>query len=547
MSLQPSALPSGQLLGLAATVQRSVAASSSASAGARSLRNGGVAECGQRLEPLATTSRQGRAVVAAAVGTALPLAMCHGRRKARRRQQERSVLRRSTSPGATASAGSQKDCSEQKEKEDQEEQQTMGWRPDQFLQKRFNGGVILSGILSGTSKSSWPQLPPGSGDEQGLLPALALVPARSQEAGGGSLSLSKVTTGGGSCVPFEATDSAAAEVIRRRLRSGPLLPETACGKALQHVLQVRPDNFHVARDYELLRSAFGGRPGDIAGSAEEEAEILLLSAYARYVDYAEAPVRPSAGASKEDYSMYTRLFSTAAMKALEATMSTDFQLIGKAHVLGLAQKASFPNLTATEARALYSNAMSFGFALRQAEVRFQADGAAGTFVPVAVETQMLREELETQWAKAAVEPREILSLSSLQAALDGSRGNDSPLGDHATCSEAAQRSLEEVLARLRRLGEVPPEFATYLGWLGKFDPEAMALLAEPPQSVSLAIQKQLAAVWGSDDVDDAALKVTTTPFDMVEALVLGAWLRDTLMWARDAAEMLAHTDRNGAS
>eukprot|EP00913_Durusdinium_trenchii_P004317 g4002.t1 len=45
--------------------------------------------------------------------------------------------------------------------------------------------------------------------------------------------------------------------------------------------------------------------------------------------------------------------------------------------------------------------MRFGYAVRQAEIRHQADGVVGTFVPLPVEAEMCRKELESLWARPA--------------------------------------------------------------------------------------------------------------------------------------------------
>jgi len=392
------------------------------------------------------------------------------------------------------------------------------WRPDLFLQLPFDKGVLLPGILRGTPQV--PLLPPAP-----VLP-LAIVPVTD---GPGSI-VPAAEAEAAPCVPFAGVGLDAA--LRRRLSSGPLRPISAAGRALKHVLQVAPQRFAMLRDYELLRAALDGsaqlRP------AREEAEALLLCAYARFLKHGETPPRPPAAASA-DYDAYMRACDGAAMKALESTTSVDFQLIAKAHVLGMVQNASpdFPRLPASRARALYSNAMRFGHALRQAETRFRADGAAGTFVPLPLEAQLLREELEEVWTKSVrdsgTEP------SPSQAALQAAEPPVSSWPEDD--AEAAQRSLQEVLARLRRIGEARPGLATYLGWLGRFDPEALTLLATPSPTLALAMQMQADALWGSPGAEEDpehADTVAMTPSDLVEALLFGAWLRDGAVAAEEA-------------
>jgi len=113
--------------------------------------------------------------------------------------------------------------------------------------------------------------------------------------------------------------------------------------------------------------------------------------------------------------------------------------------------------------------------------------------------------------------------------------------------EAAQRSLREALKRLQRLGEQRPGLATYLGWLGRFDPEALSMLASPAPPVAAAMRLQCNAIWGEDSEEDSGegededsknsevpQTVAMAPSDLVEAVLLGAWLRDAGIAAEEA-------------
>lgn len=353
------------------------------------------------------------------------------------------------------------------------------FRSDLFLQLPLNNGVLLSGFLANASPSPRRDrmLPPPA-----ALPPLSIVP---------------VAEGGNMPAPFKPDSQ---EALMNSLAPGPLRPTTSTGRALRRVLQVSPEHFAQYHDYELCRIALGGRQD------ADEAEALLLSAYARLMKFGNAPGRPSVN-EPEQFDKYAQVFSRAAMTALESTTSQDFQLIAKAHVLGLVQGTSFPSVPAKDARELYGNAMRFGFALMRAEVRFLADGAAGTFVPLPLETQLQREELEAMWKRP---PRQ---------------GSDQPGARTSTekDAEAAQRSLSEALLRLRRIGEARPGLATYLGWLGRFDAEALSLLATPSPMVAMAMKLQVESVWGESSGTE---KVATTPSDLVEAVLFGAWLQE---------------------
>ncbi|CAE6927968.1 unnamed protein product [Symbiodinium natans] len=324
-----------------------------------------------------------------------------------------------------------------------------------------------------------------------------------------------------SCVPFHDREDAESLETLRRLSPGPLQPVTAPGKALMCFWQQAPQDFEAHCKYEHMRAACGGMQ-----SLEEQAETLLLNVYLRFCQQTSAPPRPSSE-DETDYDLYISVFQDAPMKALHQTCSSDFCMIAEAHVLGLASTAGFPRLVQKDARAMYSSAMRFGYAVRQAEIRFKADGAAGTFVPLPLEAEMVREELEHLWSKPAV-PGE-----------RGSSSGSSSCQDELTPSdaEAAHQSLQEVFGRLRRIGETKPALATYLGWLGKFDPEALSMLSNPTPAIAIAMKCQVDAVWGKAQKAEGAT-VTTTPSDMLEAILLGAWLRDCDADVRDTRSRL---------
>eukprot|EP00440_Ansanella_granifera_P072611 gb/GFBE01078791.1/.p1 GENE.gb/GFBE01078791.1/~~gb/GFBE01078791.1/.p1 ORF type:complete len:493 (+),score=77.54 gb/GFBE01078791.1/:1-1479(+) len=373
-----------------------------------------------------------------------------------------------------------------------------------FLQLPLDNGVLLSGVLSDGSPKIH-MLPPPT-----VLPPLAIVPV--------------LDGGAAPCVPFDPeTTGETLTQLRQRLSPGPLQPRSAAGKALRRALENSPENFAIFSDYELMRSALSNSQTEL----EEQAEALLIGLYARFSKQGGAPPRPAASAGR-DYDMYLERFGNQAMKALSRTMSPDFCLIAKAHALGLAHSSPFPRLERKQARSLYSSAMRFGHALRQAEIRFEAEGAAGTFVPLPLEAELLREELEAAWAHPAVE-------GGMDAPEDDLEEESTSLArTDASDSEAAQRSLQEVLARLSRIGEAKPGLATYLGWLGKFDPEALSILSSPAPLLARAIRMQVDAVWGAAG-KDALETVSATPADMLEAIVLGAWLRDAAAAAEEAS------------
>lgn len=377
----------------------------------------------------------------------------------------------------------------------------MSPRADLFLQLPFGNGVLLSGMLAaGLPKIH--MLPPPS-----ALPPLAIVP---------------VVDRGAACVPFapEASDDESVAQLRQRLFPGPLKPVTPRGQALQRAMQEAPEHFDLLNDYELMRAAIHGT-GRV--QVDQQAEALLLSVYSRFNESGGAPPRPACDCA-EDYAMYAKTFSAIAMQAQENTCGMDFCIIAKAHVIGLAQTASFPSLKRTDARSMYSSAMRFGYALRQAEVRFLAENSAGTFVPLSLEAELLREELEAVWSLPAA--------SSSPPADSSDHDRSSSVSD----ALAGKRSLEHVLSRLNCVGEAKPGLATYLGWLGKFDPEALSLLSTPSPVVARAMQMQLAAVWGEPKRNNRDSKcVATTPSDMLEAITFGAWLRDAAMSSEEAS------------
>eukprot|EP00441_Pelagodinium_beii_P035609 CAMPEP_0197643550 /NCGR_PEP_ID=MMETSP1338-20131121/16824_1 /TAXON_ID=43686 ORGANISM="Pelagodinium beii, Strain RCC1491" /NCGR_SAMPLE_ID=MMETSP1338 /ASSEMBLY_ACC=CAM_ASM_000754 /LENGTH=470 /DNA_ID=CAMNT_0043216815 /DNA_START=9 /DNA_END=1421 /DNA_ORIENTATION=+ len=374
-------------------------------------------------------------------------------------------------------------------------------RADLFLQLPFENGVLLSGALS-TGPPEINMLPMPT-----VLPHLAIVP---------------VLDGGSACVPFvdQAEDGETKTDLRRRLSPGPVVPQTPSGQALQRVLEETPKDFERLLDYDIMRACFGS-----GMKTAEKAEVLLLSVYTRFCSSAGAPPRPAAG-TRGEYETYAATFEGVAMKALEFTASADFCLIAKAHVLGLAKGSSFPRLTRADARSMYKSAMRFGHALRQAEVRYQVDGAAGTFVPLPLEAELLREELENCWSRPAAGGHCEADVKVPSMTLAKQSASDMN----------ADERLKEVTMKLKANGGTKPGLATYLGWLGKFDPEALSLLSTPCPDVAAAMQMQVDAVWGEGGSQDAEglEKVDTTPSDMIEAMLFGAWLRDAALQVEDA-------------
>lgn len=447
-----------------------------------------------------------------------------------------------------------------------------GLRPDLFLQLPFGsgGGVRLSGILSGCPRV--PLLSPGchgadGGQSEGtvIMPSLAIVPVAASALAalrGGKarrrrrprqlmsrrqlMLLPPADSKGGAgaagelrpAPPRRARAQAAADLCRR-LWPGPLEPATAGGLALRRALRggVPREQFPMLMNYELMRLALA--PSADGRKPRDEAEALLMGVYAKFLEHTGAPPRPPA-ASPGAFREYAECFGGVANEALEATTSMDFQFVANAHVLGLARGAALPRIAAGEARRLYGGAARFGHALRQAELRFQVDGAAGTFVPLSLEAELLREELEELWTQ----PHPVREGSAPAAELV-LRSAASPAQELEGDEEAAQRSLREALARLARIGEERPGLATYLGWLGRFDPEALSLLARPAPAVALAMQLQVEAVWGSPKEVNEAAEVAMTPSDLIEALLFGAWLGDA--WAEAEDGMSRHREAENDS
>jgi len=375
---------------------------------------------------------------------------------------------------------------------------------DLFLQLPLRDAVLLSGVLardrSQVTSSKVRLLPPPS------MPGLAIVP---------------VDDGDASCIPFDDQKDAKSLRTVRLLSPGPLRPVTAVGKALKNFWNHAPQDVAALCKYEQMRAACGG-----SQSLEEQAETLILTAYLRFCCETSVPPRPCAD-NEEDYDLYISVFQDAPMKALHHTCSADFCLIAEAHVLGLASNANFPRLSQKDARTMYSSALRFGYAVRQAEIRYKADAAAGTIVPLALEAEMARKELEQSWARPAVQGK---NQSGGHAEDDGTETRDSD-------AAAARKSLQEVLCRLTRIGEAKPALATYLGWLGKFDPEALSMLSTPSPVIGVAMQSQVDAVWGKASKAEAVEPtVATTPSDMLEAIVFGAWLHDCDAEAREIRE-----------
>eukprot|EP00434_Breviolum_minutum_P016360 symbB.v1.2.014419.t1/scaffold1000.1/size145704/10 len=75
------------------------------------------------------------------------------------------------------------------------------------------------------------------------------------------------------------------------------------------------------------------------------------------------------------------------------------------------------------------------------------------------------------------------------------------------------------------MGETKPGLATYLGWLGKFDPEALTILSTPTPPIAWAMRLQADAIWGKAE-EESTGEVASTPSDMLEAILFGAWLHD---------------------
>ncbi|CAK8990336.1 unnamed protein product [Durusdinium trenchii] len=371
---------------------------------------------------------------------------------------------------------------------------------DLFLQLPLRNGVLLSGVLA--------RDPP-----KVLMPPLAIVPRD-----------------GAACIPFEVEETQNSEALRH-FHPGPLLPESAPGKALQQSLQAAPEEFEVLSKYEHMRAWISG-----SSPPEEQAEVLLLEVYRRFQKETGAPPRPKAAsvASEEEYDLYIHSCKDVSIKALHGTCSPDFCMIAEAHVLGLAKNSDFPRLKQRDARAMYASAMRFGYAVRQAEIRHQADGVVGTFVPLPVEAEMCRKELESLWARPAASGTATSPSEECHAGQEPMESNS---------AAAAHFSLQEVFNRLKRIGEARPGLATYLGWLGKFDPEALSILSTPTPTIAWAMKLQADAVWGtagetSGDEEGKEPTVASTPADMLEATLFGAWLHDAEANAQEVCSRL---------
>lgn len=381
---------------------------------------------------------------------------------------------------------------------------------DLFLQLPLRNGVLLSGVLT-RDPPKVHLLPPPA------MPPLAIVPRD-----------------GAACVPFTEVENPKNSEVLRRFHPGPLQPDSASGKALGKSLQRAPEEFEILSRYEHLRAATSR-----SSPSEEQAEVLLLDVYMRFQSETGAPPRPSAE-SEEAYDLYIHTCRDVSMKALHRTCSPDFCMIAEAHVLGLAKNSGFPRLRQNDARAMYASAMRFGYAVRQAEIRHQADGAVGTFVPLPVESEMCRKELESLWMRPAVSG----STQDLDAGQDAHQATLHSVGyllhedkdeepSLESDSAAAHRSLKEVFSRLKRMGEAKPGLATYLGWLGKFDPDALTILSTPSHIAAWAMKLQADAIWGKADQALADEIVASTPADMLEAILFGAWLHDAEVSAEE--------------
>jgi len=371
-------------------------------------------------------------------------------------------------------------------------------RADLFLQLPLRNGVLLSGVLS-RDPPKVNMLPPAAD-----MPELAIVPRD-----------------GAACVPFTEVENPKNSEVLRRFHPGPLQPDSASGKALQKLLRRAPEEFEVLSRYEHLRASISSN-----SPPEEQAEVLLLDVYMRFQRETGAPPRPGAE-SEEAYDLYIHTCKDVAMKALHQACSPDFCMIAEAHVLGLAKTSGFPRLGQKDARAIYASAMRFGYAVRQAEIRHQADDAVGTFVPLPVESEMCRKELESLWMRPAVSGR-----------VQGAKFSQEPVLESSDSSAAAHRSLKEASCRLKRMGETKPGLATYLGWLGKFDPEALTILSTPTPAIAWAMRLQADAIWGKAG-EESTGEVASTPSDMLEAILFGAWLHDA---DANAEECLSRLD-----
>mmetsp|Transcript_30616 Transcript_30616/g.71548 ORF Transcript_30616/g.71548 Transcript_30616/m.71548 type:complete len:511 (+) Transcript_30616:69-1601(+) len=370
-------------------------------------------------------------------------------------------------------------------------------RPDLFLQLPFANGVLLSGVLWGIPKI--PLLPEAA---DGPMP-LALVPVQ--------------TSSDTQCVPHTglSQNSAAAKELRRTFFPGPMRPCTPTGLALLQHLQESIEEFKLVRDYDLKKKGLGQNFDPVS-----QAESLILGTYAVFNENTGAPPRPGVGTA--EYQMYIHFFSDSAAKALQEKEGSDFQMIVQAHVLSLAGSASMPRVPIDEARDMYASGVRFGHALRQAERCFEAEKAAGTFMPAALELKLARKELEVLYHKSDS------AITSSPGTKYGKPRQPSAPHQGETDAEAAHRSLEQAVRRVARMGDVQLNLATYMGWIGRYDAEALSLLATPSPVAALAIKKQVNAIFGAttNAGDVANEEVMMTPSDLIEAVLFGAWLRD---------------------
>eukprot|EP00913_Durusdinium_trenchii_P025742 g24158.t1 len=150
-----------------------------------------------------------------------------------------------------------------------------------------------------------------------------------------------------------------------------------------------------------------------------------------------------------------------------------------------------------------------------------------------------------------------------------------PMDKSAISMQSMQSVIEELVElaaqgesilrfKLKRIGEARPGLATYLGWLGKFDPEALSILSTPTPTIAWAMKLQADAVWGTagEDGKDGTIRenledfehllfdqtsgdeegkeptVASTPADMLEATLFGAWLHDAEANAQEVCSRL---------
>jgi len=188
--------------------------------------------------------------------------------------------------------------------------------------------------------------------------------------------------------------------------------------------------------------------------------------------------------------------------------------------------------------------MRFGYALRQAEVRFLADASVGIFVPSCFDVELSRLELEKAVARSALpdaqrppsapEAKGTSTPSAARAAPRDAapsyarswRAASLPTGQSPADSDAqaAREAFDGAFRRLRRHDLRKPNLQTYLRWLRELGPRDILSWYVPSEPATVcAIRTQVAAVWGSKPQD---VSVSVTSCDVLEALVLGACLRD---------------------